>query len=166
MILYAKHLVLMSLALLAVPAAARVFARFAGRANRVVRPGVGLLFLLSRVGLALLVPVVAQALYAGLWGSWPDEARYLALGLTGAAYGATFGDWEDYPPVAGAFWGALGGLGTALLYALLPPSGEARALCVALFAALPLLAYEPFSARARRRLSSHGMIVPSRRMLR
>jgi len=167
-ILYTKHLLLMSLALLAVPIVGRVFARFSGRAHRVLRPGVGFVFVLSRLLLALAVPLLAQGAYAGLSAQWPNEAwnRLAALAFAGAVYGAFFGDEQDFPRFPGAIWGAFGGLGTALLYELIPSSSEGRALCVALFATVPLLAYRPFNHLVRRKLSSGGLISPNRRILR
>ena len=167
MILYAKHLVLMSLALLVVPLVGRVFARASGRRHRVLRPGLGLGFILSRLLLALVVPVLAQGAFAWLAASYDAGwTRFAALAFAGAVYGALFGDDEDFPRLAGALWGALGGLGAAWLYASIPTSGEGRSLCVALFAAVPLLAYRPFGALARRRLSAGGLILPNRRVLR
>ena len=167
MILYAKHLALMSFALFLVPVAGRFFARAAGRAHRVLRPGMGAGFALSRLLLALVVPVLAQGAFAWLQSAYDAPwCRFAALALAGAAYGGLFGDEEDFPRLAGALWGALGGLGAAWLYASIPASGEGRALCVALFAAVPLLAYRPFGAMARRRLSAGGLIVPHRRVLR
>lgn len=160
MILYAKHLVLMSLALIAAPTLARLFAREAGARRRLRRPGLSVAFLASTLLLALLVPLVAQAAFA-LTGH-----RILSLALAGALYGAAFGNEEDFPRLWGALWGALGGVGAAISYTAFEPTAETRALCVAVFAVAPLLAYRSVAASARRRIGAGGVISPSRRVLR
>lgn len=160
MILYVKHLVLMSLALLAAPTLARLFAREAGARRRLRRPGLSAGFIVSRLLFALLVPLVAQAVFSF------TGHRMLALALSGALYGATFGNEEDFPRLWGALWGALGGVGAAFAYATFGTNVETRALCVAVFAVAPLLAYRSAAASNRRRVGVGGLISPSRRVLR
>lgn len=160
MIVYAKHLLLMSLPLFAVPVVGLLYARAAGRRHRLRRPGAGPGFLALRLLLALLVPLAAQAMFVAL------GRRYVALALAGALYGATFGHAEDFPRLPAAIWGALGGAGAAYLYLAFGPSTEASVLAAALFAVAPFLAYRPLSAAARRRIGSAGLISPSRRILR
>ena len=160
MILYEKHLVLMSLALFLVPLIGRIFAKMAAAKVRMQRPGVTWLFALSRLLLALVIPLLAQGAYQ-LW-----DVRWVALSLAGLAYGALFGDANDFPPIPAALWGAGAGAVAAYFFTFFDPSAEARALCVAVFAVAPLLAYRPMTSLVRRKLASYGLITPSRKLLR
>ena len=166
MILVLKHLVLMSLALLLVPIVALFLARAAARRQRIVRPGLSWPLAFLRLAVALVVPATAQGVFAATEGAWPDGARPLSLALAGALYGGLFGNADDFPLLPSLTWGALGGLASAWLYVVLPASGEGRALCVAVFAATPVLAYRPLVATVRNRLTSGGPILPHRRILR
>ncbi|RYG22048.1 hypothetical protein EON82_17815 [bacterium] len=160
MILFAKHLAIMSLALLAVPILGRLMAGAFAKRSRIRRPGFSLLYFLTRLAVALLIPVLAQGAFALL------GHRLIALALAGAVYGALFGDAQDFPPAPAVLWGALGGVAAAFLFGFYPPTSEARSLCVAVFAVAPLLAYRPLVATVRSRMGSSGLLMPSRRILR
>lgn len=160
MILYLKHLVFMSLALFTVPLIARSYARLAGSRRRFKRPGVTWAIVVAQFGIAIAVPLLAQGLFSWLGNRW------LALTIAGALYGAMFGDDQDFPLIPSVAWGILGGLAAWYCYASLAISSEARALCVALFAVAPLLAYRPVAVSIRRQVGSGGVITPSRRILR
>jgi hypothetical protein len=160
MILYEKHLAIMSLALFLIPFLARIVCRWIAKRQRIHRPGPTFRFILMRIVVAVLVPILAQGAFALL------GARLPALAIAGAAYGALFGDLEDFPRTPAALWGALGGLAAGFIFGYYPPSMEARSLCVAVFAVAPLLAYRPLFFAARQRVGSAGLLTPSRRVLR
>lgn len=166
--LYAKHLLLMTLALWLVPVCARAFAAWNGGHYRLVRPGIRFLWLIGRLAIAVVIPLLAEGGFELLSAEWPRAwfVRYVALAFAGACYGATFGDREDYPPISTAIWGAAGGALTAYLFGYGPSTDLYRAFCVAVFAVLPLGAYEPIRQGVREKLQAFGEIVPSRRVLR
>jgi len=159
-ILFAKHLALMSLGLLIVPLLGRLYAQYAGAQRRFKRPGLSPAIFAAQLFIALLVPVIAQGLFA-----WVG-VRWLALAVAGAVYGALFGDDQDFPLIPSVLWGILGGLGAAYSFYGFAISSEARSLSVALFAVAPLLAYRHVPVSGRGRVGSAGLITPSRRILR
>lgn len=150
----------MSLGLLVVPLLGRVYAQYAGAQRRFKRPGLSVPVVLAQLLIALMVPVLAQGLFAWL------GVRWLALALAGGVYGALFGDDQDFPLIPSVLWGTLGGLGAAYSFYGFAISSEARSLSVAVFAVAPLLAYRHVSANVRGRVGSGGLITPSRRILR
>ncbi len=160
MILFAKHLALMSLGLLLVPLLGRLYAQYAGAQRRFKRPGISPAVFFAQLIIALLVPLLAQGLFEWI------GVRWFSLAAAGAVYGALFGDDQDFPLIPSVLWGVLGGLGAAYCFYGFPISSEARSLSVAVFAVAPLLAYRHVTINVRGRVGSGGLITPSRRILR
>ncbi len=166
--IFFKHFVLLALLYTAVPLLARAFGNRAQRAAGVAPVPFDRAYILQSVLLGCLFPLAAQGGFqlCTALGIGPMAARLVSLGVVSLGFGA-FLAMQEYVHGWWAVCLALaGGIGTALLYGVLPYNEATQALLAVCLTALPILAVEMPGGPMPRLLFCGRVVLPIRGYLR
>lgn len=166
--IFVKHFVFLAILFAFIPVLARLAANRVQRIAGVASVPIDWAFVAQTALLGILFPLAAQGGFqflasVGVPLLW---ARVVALGLVGLGYGV-FLSLQEY---VHGFWAIslalVGGVGTALLYGVLPYNEATQALLAVTLTALPMLALEVPGGPIPRTLFSGRVVLPIRGYLR
>ena len=166
--IFVKHFVFLAVLFAAIPLVARMTANRVQRIAGVAAVPIDLAFLAQTVLLGVLFPLAAQGGFQFLvsTGLAPLWARVIALGAVSLSYGV-FLSLQEY---VHGWWAVVlavvGGVGTALLYGVLPFNEVTQALLAVTLTALPILAVEVPGGPLPRTIFSGRVVLPIRGYLR